>query len=116
MGNLEIITNGGDVQDNSLPRATATHLLELVLPEILDPTHNERWERFAKEQPDLAREVRNRATNGIPNLEYRKFVMDEVTFAYYALSHAQRPEPSIDQFLEQDTPLFELGTTETSAA
>lgn len=108
MGNIE--APGGYTEPSPiLPRVSRNDLLELILPEILDPNHTDRYALFALEQTELAKESRNRLTTSIFNPELRKIAIDEVSYVYQALRHALESSGQVvTPYNEVDTPLFDI--------
>lgn len=86
--------------ESDLPPVSDDVLLDMVHDELNDPTHQERWGRFAKEQPILAQEMAKRAFFGLQSLsgdmaerqELRKIILDEVSYAVEALTKAQQQD------------------------
>ena len=74
-----------------LPRVTPDDLLGMVTEEALDPSHQGWWEEFAAENPELARELLERA-NLIPDqdAEAKKNIIDMAVYAVTALKRASQ--------------------------
>lgn len=86
-------------------------LLAMVHDEIEDPEHRERWKHFAREQTLLAIEMARRAFLSIQTLpaeqagkqEIRKLILNEVAFAFDALSRAQHRAKSDGNEMPSDS-------------
>ncbi len=105
--------NGERILDHyeaKLPIVTQEDISLLILPEILDPSHAERWEQFAHEQRNLARETRNRLTMTISDIAARKVAIDEVSYVYLAIRQAVSHITKPTIYTDLDTPLFDYET------
>ncbi len=90
----------------SLPVVEEDDLLNLVFDDIADPSHIERWKRFAVSNEVLAREVLKRAviiatnqrTSHPESGELQKSIIDTITFTMAAL------EVAMQRTKEESTP------------
>ncbi|MDN5274323.1 MAG: hypothetical protein JWP06_224 [Candidatus Saccharibacteria bacterium] len=75
--------------ESLLPRVVESDLLNYVFEDVADPTHNDRWQAFAKSNAVLAREVllRVHIVSGA-NPDLQKKIIDEITYVYNALAAA----------------------------
>lgn len=77
--------------DTPLPRVDEVDLSLILLEDIIESTHKERWQRFAHDNPELALEILMRARDIEPTndkIELRKQIIDLVTFVVTALERA----------------------------
>ncbi len=74
--------------DKQLPHVTEDDLLGMIVEEAVDPSHTEWWHIFAKENPELARELLNRVNKMPDNPEARKITLDMTIYAITALRRA----------------------------
>lgn len=79
-----------------LPKVEEADLLDLVLEDVLDPKHIERWRHFTSTQSLLAREIlkktftetRQARADTTSALAQQKLILDTLTFAFSALERA----------------------------
>lgn len=70
-----------------IPQATEDDMLFVLVDDIIDPNHTERWKIFTEQQPVLARMVWDRAAQ-IEDLEARQAALFLLTFTYSGLARA----------------------------
>ncbi len=83
--------------ESSLPRVEEYDLLTLLFDDVVEPTHETRWEALATTNPILARELARRAyaasrpTNeALSSAETQKIIVDIATLVVAALELAAK--------------------------
>lgn len=79
-----------------LPKVEQDDILSLVVEDILDANHMERWDHLLQTNPTLANEIRKRAhieaTQSthfdVNSVQFQKRIIDTATFAIQALEVA----------------------------
>ena len=74
-------------EPTNVPRISPDDWLSLIVDEVTDPTHHARWQWLAAVEPEFAREVLNRAIIETPNIDERKKLIDNMTWAACVALH-----------------------------